>query len=120
MAERAERRLVTILAADIAGYSRLMRADEDATLAALGACRSLLDARIEAHKGRIANTAGDAVLAEFPSVSDGLLCALAIQEARAVDVPGRPRAHARRAAQGRLAGVRRRVAQPRPARRCRR
>jgi adenylate cyclase len=80
MAERAERRLVTILAADVAEYSRLMRADEDATLAALGACRRVIDARIAEHKGRIANTAGDAVLAEFPSVADGLACALAIQE----------------------------------------
>ncbi len=48
MAERAERRLVTILAADIAEYSRLMRTDEDATLAALGACRRVIDARIAA------------------------------------------------------------------------
>ncbi len=81
MAERAERRLTTILAADIAEYSRLMRADEDATMRALGACRAVIDALVAAHRGRIANTAGDAVLAEFPSVADGLACALAIQEA---------------------------------------
>ncbi len=81
MAERVERRLTTILAADIAEYSRLMRADEDATLALLTRCRDLAAARIAAHRGRIANTAGDAVLAEFPSVADGVACALAIQEA---------------------------------------
>jgi len=76
--ERAERRLTTILAADIAEYSRLMRADEDATMRALGACRAIIDGLVAAHRGRIANTAGDAVLAEFPSVADGLACALAM------------------------------------------
>ena len=81
MAERVERRLTTILAADIAEYSRLMRADEDATMRALGACRAVIDRLVAEHRGRIANTAGDAVLAEFPSVADGLACALAIQEA---------------------------------------
>ena len=79
MAERVERRLTTILAADVAGYSRLMRADEDDTLAALTACRAIVDGLIAEHRGRIANTAGDSVLAEFPSVAEGLSCALAIQ-----------------------------------------
>jgi adenylate cyclase len=83
MAERVERRLTTILAADIAEYSRLMRADEDGTMRALGACRAIVDALIAEHRGRIANTAGDSVLAEFPSVADGLACALAAQEALA-------------------------------------
>ncbi len=81
MAERVERRLTTILAADVAEYSRLMRADEDATLALLTRCRDLAAALIAEHRGRIANTAGDAVLAEFPSVADGLYCALTIQKA---------------------------------------
>jgi adenylate cyclase len=81
MADRAERRLTTVLAADVAEYSRLMRADEDGTLAALTACRSIIDELIAEHRGRIANTAGDSVLAEFPSVADGLSCALAIQRA---------------------------------------
>src|SRR5215472_8582800 len=81
MAERAERRLTTILAADVAEYSRLMRADEDGTLSALAAGRAIMDGLIAEHRGRIANTAGDSVLAEFPSVADGLSCALAIQEA---------------------------------------
>ena len=80
-ADAAERRLTTILAADVAEYSRLMRADEDGTLAALTAARGLVDALIAQHRGRIANTAGDAVLAEFPSVAAGLACALAMQQA---------------------------------------
>ena len=94
MAERAERRLTTILAADIAEYSRLMRADEDATMRALGASRAVIDALVAEHRGRIANTAGDAVLAEFPSVADGLACALAMQQAIAAenaDVPSERR-----------------------------
>jgi adenylate cyclase len=81
VANAAERRLTTILAADVAEYSRLMRADEDATLAALTAARAIVDALIAQHRGRIANTAGDAVLAEFPSVADALSCALAVQQA---------------------------------------
>ncbi|HVC55887.1 MAG TPA: adenylate/guanylate cyclase domain-containing protein [Stellaceae bacterium] len=81
MAQRVERRLTTILAADIAEYSRLMRADEDSTMRALAACRAIVDGLIAEHRGRIANTAGDSVLAEFPSVADGLAAALAIQQA---------------------------------------
>jgi adenylate cyclase len=81
MADRLERRLTTILAADVAEYSRLMRADEEATLSALAACRAIIDAFVAEHRGRIANTAGDSVLAEFPSVAEALSCALAIQPA---------------------------------------
>ena len=81
MAERVERRLTTIIAADVAEYSRLMRADEDGTLAALTTCRAIIDKLIAEHRGRIANTAGDSVLAELPSVAEGLSCALAIQKA---------------------------------------
>jgi class 3 adenylate cyclase len=80
MAARVERRLTTILAADVAEYSRLMRADEDGTLAALTARRAIADGLIAEHRGRIVNTAGDSVLAEFPSVADSLSCAVAIQE----------------------------------------
>src|SRR5262252_3798800 len=83
MAEPVERRLTTILAADVAEYSRLMRADEDGTLAALTACRAIIAKLIAEHRGRIANTAGDSVLAEFPSVSEALSCALATQHATA-------------------------------------
>src|SRR5215468_9721468 len=81
MAEHIERRLTTVLAADVAEYSRLMRADEDGTLAALTAWRAIVDALVAEHSGRIANTAGDSVLAEFPSVADGRAGSLAIQEA---------------------------------------
>jgi adenylate cyclase len=81
MAERVERRLTTILAADVAEYSRLMGADEAGTLAALTACRAIVDELIAGHHGRIANTAGDSVLAEFPSVTDALSCAIAVQQA---------------------------------------
>ncbi len=75
-----ERRLVAILAADVEGYSRLMHADEEATLAVLSAHRALADELISRHKGRIANTAGDSVLAEFASVVDAVHCAIEIQE----------------------------------------
>src|SRR3954454_16897495 len=81
MPRHVERRLTTILAADVAEYSRLMRADEDATLRGLTACRAIVEALVAEHRGRIANTAGDAVLAEFPSAVDGLACAIEIQRA---------------------------------------
>jgi adenylate cyclase len=81
MPRHVERRLTTILAADIAEYSRLMRADEDATLRGLTACRAIIDALVAEHRGRIANTAGDGLLTEFPSAVDGLVCAIAIQRA---------------------------------------
>jgi adenylate cyclase len=90
MSERVERRLTTILAADVAEYSRLMRENEDATLSALAHCRAIIDALIAEHRGRIANTAGDSVLAEFPSVAAALSCALAIQPAIARESEGLP------------------------------
>ena len=74
-----ERRLVAILAADVEGYSRLMAADEVATLQALTERRVILDALISVHRGRIANTAGDSVLAEFVSAVDAVLCAVEAQ-----------------------------------------
>jgi adenylate cyclase len=81
MPRHVDRRLTTILAADVAEYSRLMRADEDATLRGLTACRAIIEALVAEHRGRIANTAGDALLAEFPSAVDGLVCAVAVQRA---------------------------------------
>jgi adenylate cyclase len=78
-----ERRLAAILAADVEGYSRLMHDDEEATLATLSAHREVLDELILRRKGRIANTAGDSVLAEFASVLDAVRCAIEIQEALA-------------------------------------
>ena len=74
-----ERRLAAILAADVEGYSRLMHGDEEATMATLSARRALVDQLIGRHRGRIANTAGDSVLAEFISVLDAIHCAVEIQ-----------------------------------------
>jgi adenylate cyclase len=85
------RRLAAILAADVAEYSRMMRADEDGTMSALTTRRAIVDSLIAEHRGRIANTAGDSVLAEFPSVVDGLYCALAVQQAIAKHNEGFPR-----------------------------
>jgi adenylate cyclase len=76
-----ERRLVAILAADVEGYSRLMHGDEEATMATLSARRALVDELITQHRGRIANTAGDSVLAEFASVLDAVRCSVEIQAA---------------------------------------
>lgn len=79
--ERVERKLAAIVAADIAGYSRLMGNDEEGTLAALKAHRhELIDPTIEAHGGRIVKTTGDGLLIEFPSVVNALRCSLSVQK----------------------------------------
>ena len=78
----AVRRLAAILAADAAGYSRLMGADEEGTHARLQACRrELVDPKIGEHSGRIVKNTGDGVLAEFPSVVDAVRCAAELQRA---------------------------------------
>jgi adenylate cyclase len=77
--QRVERRLAAIFAADVAGYSRLMSQDEAGTLRALAVAREIMDGLIAEHGGRIANTAGDSVLAEFPSAVDAVQCAVAVQ-----------------------------------------
>lgn len=77
------RRLVALLAADVEGYSRLMGADEVGTLESLTARRAILDGLIGSHRGRIANTAGDSVLAEFGSAVDAVRCAVEAQAALA-------------------------------------
>jgi TolB-like protein len=78
--EQVERRLTAILAADVAGYSRLMGADEEGTLSHLKALRKMLvDPKIAAHRGRIVKTTGDGVLVEFASVVDAARCAVEIQ-----------------------------------------
>jgi TolB-like protein/class 3 adenylate cyclase len=78
--ERVERRLAAILAADVAGYSRLIGADEEGTLARLKAHRrEVIDPKIGEHKGRIVKTTGDGLLVEFGSVIDALRCATEIQ-----------------------------------------
>jgi pimeloyl-ACP methyl ester carboxylesterase len=78
------RKLAAIVAADVAGYSRLMGADEAGTLAALESHRGeLIDPKIAEHRGRIANTAGDSLLIEFPSANEALACAVEVQRAMA-------------------------------------
>ena len=78
--ERVERKLTAVLAADVAGYSRLIGADEEGTLARLRAHqRELVDPKIAEHKGRIVKTTGDGLLAEFASVVDALRCATEVQ-----------------------------------------
>ncbi|HEY5720353.1 MAG TPA: adenylate/guanylate cyclase domain-containing protein, partial [Gammaproteobacteria bacterium] len=76
-----KRRLVTILAADAVGYSRMMSADEEDTLRVLGAHRAVIDGIIAFHEGRIVNTAGDSVLAEFASPVQAVRCAVEMQDA---------------------------------------
>jgi class 3 adenylate cyclase len=78
----ATRRLAAILAADVAGYSRLMGADEEGTHERLRAHRrELVDPTIEEHRGRIVKSTGDGMLVEFPSVVDAVRCAVALQQA---------------------------------------
>ncbi|MGI9422514.1 MAG: adenylate/guanylate cyclase domain-containing protein [Hyphomicrobiaceae bacterium] len=74
-----ERRLAAIFVADVVGYSRLMEADERATLEELAACRTFIDAEIAGHNGRVFGSAGDNVIAEFASPIEAVQCAVAIQ-----------------------------------------
>lgn len=89
--QQAARRLVAILAADMAGFSRLMEQDEAGTIARLKACRAeIIDPALAMHQGRIFKTMGDGLLAELPSVVGAVECALAIQRAvagRYADLP---------------------------------
>jgi len=78
-----ERRLAAILVADIAGYSRLMAADEAATVVALKGHQAVVLPLVEVHGGRIQDTAGDGILAEFRSVQQAVECAIAIQRTMA-------------------------------------
>jgi adenylate cyclase len=79
----ATRRLAAILAADVAGYSRLMEADEEGTLERLKALRrELVDPKIAQHHGRIVKSTGDGLPVEFPSVVDAVRCAVAAQQAK--------------------------------------
>jgi adenylate cyclase len=84
---RPERRLAAIMATDVVGYSRLMQSDEGATLAALASIQELTQHQIGQHGGRIANTAGDSVLAEFASAVDAVSCAMVLQEVLAQKSP---------------------------------
>src|SRR5436305_9493975 len=89
--ERVERRLMAILAADVAGYSRLVSADEEGTLAQWKAnWRELIDRKIKEHGGRIVRITGDGLLVEFASVIAAVRCAVEVQRAmvkRNTDVP---------------------------------
>ena len=76
---RVERRLAAILAADVAGYSRLMGIDEVGTARSLREHRTVADALIAKHGGRIVKTTGDGLLLEFASVVDAVECAVAVQ-----------------------------------------
>ncbi len=89
--ERVERRLTAILAADVVGYSRLMGADEEGTLAALKVLRrEVADPKIKEHRGRIVNTTGDGLLSEFASVVDAVRCAVEMQREMAARNAGVP------------------------------
>jgi adenylate cyclase len=82
--ERVERRLAAILAADVAGYSRLMGANEEATHVRLKSLRrELIDPKITEHRGRIVHTTGDGMLIEFPSVVEAVRCAVEVQHSMA-------------------------------------
>ena len=88
---RVKRKLTVILAADVEGYSRLMGADEEATLNTLGTYRDIIDGLIARHDGRIFSTAGDSVLAEFASPVEAVRTAISIQdelETHNADLPG--------------------------------
>jgi adenylate cyclase len=80
MTTKVRRRLTTLLCADAAGYTRLMGADEAGTLATLRRSREAMAALIERHDGRIVNTWGDAVIAEFGSVVEAVQCAIETQQ----------------------------------------
>src|SRR5213080_185632 len=84
IAMAATRRLAAILSADVAGYSRLMGADEEGTLDRLKAHRrELVDPKIAEHHGRIVKTTGDGLLVEFASAVDAMRCAVGLQRGMA-------------------------------------
>ena len=88
--QASKRRMAAVLAADVAGYSRLMGDDEEATIAALGRARAVFREHVGVHNGRVVDTAGDSVLSVFESVIEAVRAALAVQEtlaARNADVP---------------------------------
>src|SRR5262249_17264201 len=87
---RVERRLAAIVAADVAGYSRLMGLDEVGTARTLREHRKVTDALVAKHGGRIVKTTGDGVLLEFPSVVDAVECAVAMQAVMAERNQGVP------------------------------
>ncbi len=90
--DRVERKLAAILAADVAGYSRLMGVDEAGTLVRLKTIRrELIDPKIKQHHGRIVKTTGDGILIEFPSVVEAVGCAVEVQQGMAERNAGVPK-----------------------------
>jgi adenylate cyclase len=89
-AHRVERKLSAIFAADVEAYSRLMGQDEVGTLHTLTPYRVIVDRLIASHRGRIFNTAGDSVVADFASAVDAVQCAVEVQDAIAKENAGRP------------------------------
>src|SRR5215831_14656659 len=91
MKQPVERRLAATLAADVAGYSRLMGTDEEGTLERLKTLRrELFDPKFQEHRSRLVKTTGDGMLVEFPSVVDAVRCAVEVQRAmidRNADLP---------------------------------
>jgi adenylate cyclase len=82
--QRIRTGLLAVLAADVAGYSRLVGLDEEGTLARVRSIRlELVDPAIAEHRGRIIKTTGDGILVEFPSVVDAVRCALVMQRSMA-------------------------------------
>ena len=90
---QVQRKLTTILAADAAEYSRVMESDEVRTVGDLRAARGVFQTFIERHHGRIANTAGDGLIAEFPSVVEAVQCAVEIQQEISNQDPDLPDEH---------------------------
>ena len=92
--EGVERRLTAILSADVVGYSRLMAADDEATLRTLRACRDELTRLVAEHRGRVVDSPGDNLLAELPSALDATRCAVEAQRVlreRNADAPSERR-----------------------------
>jgi adenylate cyclase len=91
--DKVKRRLTTVLCADVHGYSRLMEADEAGTLATLRRYRTAIAGLVDRHDGRIVNTWGDAVIAEFASVVEAVQCAVEIQQEISNQESDPPHAH---------------------------
>src|SRR5499427_5862207 len=90
--DKVKRRLTTVLCADVQGYARLMEADEQGTLGMLRRHRTAIAGLVERHDGRIVNTWGDAVIAEFASVVEAVQCAVEIQQEISNQDPDSPNA----------------------------
>jgi adenylate cyclase len=88
--EDFKRKLTAVLSADVAGYSRLMAEDEAATVKTIAAYREVMASLIKQHRGRVVDSPGDNVLAEFASVVDAVQCAVSVQkefQARNAELP---------------------------------